>query len=164
MTSHDFYDFGYKWVALNGYVVPFFVMDEGETADGGWYSYGIVQAMLTSARTGETRNIDIVLCWDNENPEGYVKGYKNSAGEGPSQAERNVVQFVKGDKIRVLCDYYTYDGNYDKQYPYGDEIVINEPLSVSYEEVADLPTDVYGHILDIYGNDYYTEMLSLSLG
>ena len=55
-----------------------------------------------------------------------------------------------------------YDGEYDDKWLFGDPIVIDSTLKVSYEEVGDYDVDVYGHILDVYGNDYYTETLSLT--
>ena len=156
-------DFDYKWVAIDEQIVPYFAVEEGETADGGWYTYGIVEAVFTSARTGETRDIDILLYWDDKHDGGYVKGYRTSSdGEGPTQAERNVANFVKGDTIQFVCDYYTYDGEYDDKWLFGDPIVIDSALKVTYEEVGDYDVDVYGHILDVYGNDYYTETLSLT--
>ena len=154
-------DFGYNWVAINGNNVPFYTIDEGIDAYGKWYSYGVVYAEFTSARTGETRDIEILLYWDEDHDGGYVKGYRTASDNenGPSQAERNLTNFVKGDKIRFTCEFYTYDGDYDDSYYLGDEIVVNQPLVVTYEEIEGYDCLVYGHIRDLYGNDYYTEFL-----
>ncbi|MBR5178036.1 MAG: hypothetical protein IKW90_04485 [Lachnospiraceae bacterium] len=155
-------DSDFTWVAINGIPVPFTIVEEGETSDGGSYCYGITDAILTSARTGEEREIEILIYWDDKHEGPYVKGYRNATdGEGPSQAERNVTNFIKGDVIQFICDFYTLDGDYDDTYLYEDPIVVNSPLVVSYEEIGYDEVDVYGHILDIYGNDYYTETVTV---
>ena len=157
-------DSDFQWVAINGLVVPFYAIEEGEMSDGSMYSYGITEAILTSARTGEQRDIDILIYWDEKHDGPYIKGYRNSSDdEGPVQAERNVTNFVKGDVIQFICDFYTLDGDYDAAYEYGDPIVVNAPLVVTYEDLEYDVVDVYGHILDIYGNDYYTETITISL-
>ena len=156
-------DFDYYWVAINEDIVPFYLLEEGDLIDGGYYSYGMVPAIFTSARTGETRDIEIILCWDSEHDGGYVKGYRSaSADEGPSQAERNITSFIKGDEIQITCDFYTYDGDYDGQYLLGEPIVVNGPMLVTYEEIGDYDVAVFGHIQDIYGNDYYSEVVNIA--
>ena len=146
------------WVAIDGNIVPFYIIDEGYDAYGKWYSYGEVDAEFTSARTGETRNIEIILCWDEDHDGGYVKGYRTASdSDAPSQAERSVTQFVKGDKIQFVCEYYTYDGEYDDCYYLHEPIIVNKALKVTYDDLDGYDVLVYGHIKDLYGNDYYTE-------
>ena len=156
-------DFDYNWVAINENIVPYYAVEDDYVDEDNWHTYGIVKAILTSARTGEKRNIDILVYWDAQNPNGYVKGYRNSSNEeGPVQAERNVVSFVKGDKIQYLCDFYSYEGKLDKQWLLGDEQTVDSELKVSYEAIDGLSVDTFGHIRDIYGNDYYTETITVN--
>ena len=154
--------FDNEWVNVNDLPVPYFIEDEYYEEDY-WYSYGCTYAELTSARTGETKDIEIVLCWDSEHEDGYVKGYRddNSDDEGPALSERNLRNFVKGDKIQFLCDFYDYDGNYESSYYYGDPITVNSRLEVSMSDIGECDVDVYLHMTDIYDNEFWTETVSL---
>ncbi|MBR4342641.1 MAG: hypothetical protein IKP88_08045 [Lachnospiraceae bacterium] len=157
-------DFDNLWVAIDGNVVPFYSVDSVTIDEDNWYTYGIVKAQLTSARTGETKDIEIILYWDGAHDgNGYIKGYRPaSSADGPSQAERNVTSFIKGDKIQFTCDFYTYEGEYDDEYLLGGVVVGDSPLEVTYENIGDYDSLIYGHISDIYGNDYYTDFVSLT--
>lgn len=166
LTAYDLDDNGNPvvgfdnfWVAINGNVVPYRIEEEEYFDDDNWFIRGIVEARFTSARTGETRDIDIILQWDGQHDGGYVKGYRNTQPEGPAMVERNVASFIKGDKIQFLCDCYTLDGEYSDCYFWDDPITIEEPLKVSYEAVPKCEVLVYGRITDIYGNRYYSEFV-----
>lgn len=152
------------WVAINGKTVPYYVEDEIVDEDGSWMTYGYTYAELTSARTGETFDIQIMLCWDSEHDGGYVLGYRDGDDDfsTPGLAERSVRNFIKGDKIQILCDYYDYEGNYDDEYYYEEPIVVDSALVVSYEDLGDNPIDVCAHFIDIYGNEYWSESVTLN--
>ncbi len=152
------------WVAIDGITVPYYVEDEIVDDDGSWFTYGYTYAELTGARTGETIDIQIMLCWDSEHDGGYVLGYRDGDDDfsTPGLAERSVRNFIKGDKIQFLCDYYDYEGNYDDEYFYGDPIVVESELEVSYEDLGEDPIDVCAHFLDIYGNEYWSESVTLN--
>lgn len=156
-------DFDYNWVALNGQIVPYYAEEEGERNDGSWYTYGFVPAVLTSVEDGEESMIDIMLYWDDDHTDGYVAGYRPRTNDkGPGAYPRNLSQFMKGDKIDFTCDYYTYDGEYDDEYYFGDTLVVDGDITVSYEEVDEFTTWVYFKIKDIYQNTYYTETMEFS--
>lgn len=151
--------FDYTWVAINGVTVPFFAQKEGETSDGTWYTYGYVPAFVKVKESGETIDADIVLYWDDNHDGGYVLGYRPSADGELAQSERNVAEFAKGDVIQFICDYYTYDGDFENSYLYGDPITVNGALKVSYENLGEVNTEVSIHLKDIYNNEYWTETI-----
>ena len=154
-------DYDNTWVTINGQYVNYISEGAVEYEDGTWAKCGYVPALYTSARTGEAKLIELMLYWDQDYPAGIVRGYRTATdtSEGPSQAERSINSFVKGDKILFYFDFYTYDGDLIDQYPIADEIVYDGNLTVAYEDIGESDQLIYAHLQDIYGNDYYSEFL-----
>jgi hypothetical protein len=154
-------DFDGKWVSINGEIAPFTTLAEG-TTDDGWYTYGTTKAEFVSAMTGEKKDIDIYIRWDDLHNGGYVMGYRDAAkGDDPAPEGRGMVAFLKGDKFSILGKYYTYEGEYDTELVIGGDITVDAPLKVTYIDLSDYTFNIYAHIRDIYGNDLYTETLKL---
>lgn len=151
--------FDNAWVAINGTVVPYYVKAEVENDDGTWYSYGNVYALYTSVRTGETIPVEIVLQWDSEHDGGYVKGFHDTPEDEntPTVAERNLRNFVKGDIIQIVCDHYDDDGVFESEHTWGTPITVENTLEVTYEIIEETVVDVFGHMKDVYGNEYWTD-------
>ncbi|MBR6400524.1 MAG: clostripain [Firmicutes bacterium] len=148
-------EFDNTWVALNGHTVPFYT--EYYVSDGNKYTnYGYVPATLN----GE-EEIEIMIYWDSENPDGYVTGYRLAQAENTLTAPRKgLKQFNDGDVIDFSCDYYTYDGEHNGVYSFGDPITYSGDLEVSYEDIGENSTLIYYNLTDIYNNIYTTETVS----
>lgn len=150
-------DFDYTWVALDGQIVPFNAEEEGTRADGSWYSYGYVKATLNGSR-----DIELMVCWDEQHPTGYVAGYRD-ARSGVGLPARNLFALQPGDELAFSCDYYTYDGAYDGEYGFGETLTVGvQQPAVSYEEVAEYVTQVYCYLVDVYQRGYFTESIEFS--
>ena len=136
-----------SWVALNGHIVSFFA--EHSDKENVWQGY--VPALIN----GE--NAKIILVWngDNASVAGYEKDYDSNV------ASRGLIPLKDGDQIEFLGDFYTYDSVYDDQYII-DSIVVDGPLTVSYEDVGSGDCLVYYSLHDIYQNVYWTESLVYS--
>jgi len=145
-------DFDYTWVAIDGQTVPFYAEYEEYNSEEDWYTYGYVPAVLN----GED-DIEIVLYWDNENPEGFISGFRYQT-EDFDTAAKGLLDFYEGDIIDFYCDYYTYDGEYDGEYYYGDTITVGSSMpAVSYEDIGEFNTELCFMLTDIYNNSYWTE-------
>ena len=154
-------DFDGRWVSINGEIAPFTTVAEGVTDDG-WYSYGTTKAEFVSAKTGEKKDIEIYIRWDDLHNGGYVMGYRDIAtGDDPEPQGRGMVAFLEGDKFCLLGKYYTYEGKYDTEIAIGEDITVNAPLKVTYIDLSEYTFNIYAHVRDIYGNDLYTETLKL---
>lgn len=145
-------DFDYKWVAIEGTIVPFYAEKEVDVSEKDWYTYGYVPAVLNNED-----EIQIILCWDAEHEKGYVAGYRES-GEEITVAAKGLKQLKKDDKIDFICDYYTYEGEYESSYYFGQPIIVKDaPLTVSYENIGDEKVEVCFRLTDIYQNNFWTE-------
>ena len=69
----------------------------------------------------------------------------------------NVPALKDGDKIQFVCDYYTYDGNYQDSYKLGDEIVVDGELTVSDVTLPEGEKKCTYRLTDIYDREYWTE-------
>ncbi len=153
--------FNYTWVALDEQIVPFYAIKEEERPDGSWYTYGYVPAQITRIEDGSKLDVNVILYWDEQHQDGYVKGYRLSSEEGELDvAERNIMELEKGDKLDFVCDYYTYDGDFEAEYYFGDTLTVEETPVVSYERLEKKPMDVCFYLKDIYRNEYWTETLT----
>ena len=152
-------DFDGNWVSLNGQVVPFYSTGTEQISSSEWSRSGYVQAELN----GQT-DIQIMLYWDNDTPNGKVLGYCKAAEDDASGAGvqgKRYLQFKNGDTIDFYCDCYTYSGSYDGEYYIGDQITYNGSLKLSTYSLSD-ESLVIGYVLtDIYGANYYTEWVEL---
>ena len=148
-------DFDNTWVALNGQTVPFYT--EYYLEDGDKYvNYGYVPATLN----GE-EEIEIMIYWDSEHPEGYVTGYRRAQEENTLAApQKGLKQFNDGDVMDFSCDFYDYNSEFVGVYSFGEAITYNGELKVSYEDIGENDTLFYYNLTDIYNNTYTTETVS----
>lgn len=148
-------EFDNTWVALNGQTVPFYT--EYYVEDGNKYStYGYVPATLN-----DEEEIEIMVYWDSEHPDGYVTGYRLAQAQNTlATPQKGLKQFNDGDVIDFSCDFYTYDGEHNGVYSFGEPITYNGELEVSYEDIGENNTLIYYNLKDIYNNTYSTETVS----
>ena len=148
-------DFDNTWVALDGQLVCFYTMEETVSDDGSWFTYGAVPILMNYEEA------EIIVRWDTETPQGYVAGWRYVAQGNASQ--KGLFAFENGMRFDFLCDFYTYDGEYESQYLWG-EMTVDGPIEVSYEDVGDADALVYYELFDVYRNSYWTESVVYTMG
>ena len=150
-------DFDYTWVAMDGQIVPFYAEEEGYKKDGTWYTYGYVPAELNGAE-----KIELMVYWDEEHDGGYVAGYRMATDELQLPG-RQLSSLRPNDKLAFFCSYYGYDGAYDGSYQLGGSVTVGKKMPrITYEEIDEYPTLICYQLIDIYGNEYWTETIELS--
>ena len=146
------------WIALDGQIVPYYATGTGTMKNGQSYSEGEIYAELTDGISGEVKDIVINVFWNNDTGDVSILGYRDRVEEG-SQAARKLFRFKDGDKLQPVCDYYTYDGQYDAEYYFGDQIIVDGEVSVSYEDIGDNCVEIGLHLRDIFDQDYWSELI-----
>ncbi len=150
-------DFDYTWVTLDGHTVPFYAEHEVVNSDDDWNTYGMVPAFLN-----DEDYIEIIVQWDDKNPQGYVAGYRKYSEVG-TPLGKGLFELESGDVIDWVVDYYTYDWDYEDYYIFGDQYTVpSGDISVSYDYIGDSDALIYFKLTDIYNNIYETEAVIYS--
>ena len=140
--------FDNTWITINDQVVPYYTYESTEK-----YSKGKVKILYNDIEA------NLVIVWNENNPNGKILGVELEKQYGNTTINSKGLKKLKnGDKIEFVCDYYSYDGEYEDSYILGDEIIVGDSeLQVEYEDIGESTVYVYYKIVDIYNNVYYTE-------
>ncbi len=141
------------WLAVEGQPVAYY--HTATVDDGTNYAItGRVPVMHNGSRA------ELILTFDTERPQGYVAGVQTVYLNGETDTvAKSQSELQPGDTLEFLCDYYSYDGDYQDSYLLGD------PLIVTEEEltVSDVPLDgvtlASYRFTDIFGKHHWTPTL-----
>ena len=138
------------WLAINGQPVAYYYLDTMD--DGTNYSItGYVPALLNGER------VELMLVFDNENPYGYISGARPVYTEGETNTVAKGLSDIQvGDTLDFICDYYTYDGEYQDSYFLGEQMVVTEDMEISNVDVGEGNVLVTYRFTDIYNQQYWT--------
>jgi hypothetical protein len=148
-------DYSGDWIAIDGQPVSFYIMSE-ETEGDAYCFTGIVPVLLN----GEPK--DLIVVFDNLHPNGLVTGAQSLYTGGASDMAAKVdVELAPGDVIDFLCDYYTYDGDYEDSYRFGRQVTVPEGGAAALEiynvSTEDTKMLTMHRLTDIYGNELWTK-------
>ncbi len=137
------------WVALDKHIVAFYIDSVEEKGDA-YTVIGRVPALLNGKR------VDIVVIFTQDKPYGEVAGARINYGDTTDTMAKGLIEIQSGDVIDFLCDYYTYDEEYENSYYLGDQMIADGDLTVSYHPVGSNECMVTYRLTDIYNNTYWT--------
>ena len=147
-------DEGSTWLALNGHIVPYYHLDTTEDGDS-WTITGRVPAFLNDQR------VNLIIVFDNNNPQGYVAGASTDYEDEEIEViAKNLTEIEDGDILDFICDYYTYDGEYQDSYRMIDPITVKGGLTVSDVTLPDGKVRLTYRLTDIYNQPYWTEAIN----
>lgn len=142
-------DFDRTWLALDNHVVAYYVESIEEGAER-WAINGRIPAYLNG------QLVDIIVRFNNDYPYGVVAGARIDYEGLTSTAAKGLIEINKGDTIDFLCDYYTYDEEYDDSYYLGEEMIVSGDLEVSNVYIGEARCMVTYRLTDIYNNTFWT--------
>ena len=144
------------WLAINDQPVAYYHTDTIEEGDD-YTVTGYVPVMLNDVRSR------LILVFNNDNPYGYVAGVETVYSADVTQTiAKNLTGLEDGDVIDFLCDYYTYDGEYQDTYYLGDQMIVDGDLSISNVYIdADAASPMYC-FTDIYQQTYWTPAMNFT--
>ncbi len=141
------------WLAIEGQPVAYY--HTSTVDDGTSYTItGRVPVLHNGSRA------ELILVFDNEQPHGYVAGIQSVYLDGETDTiAKSQPELEPGDTLDFLCDYYTYDGDYQDSYMIGETLTVTgEALTVS-----DVPlegrTQASYCFTDLYDQRYWTPVL-----
>lgn len=139
-------DYDGLWFAIGDQIVPLYI---STTED-------IVEGYIPCELNGEY--VNLVVRWDEEGTgiiEGAVRFYENG------MSMKGLIPVEDGDEIQLLCDYYTYDGEYDDAYALDEPFVYDSSMGIEYIPSGEGEFLIYYCITDIYNNTYYVEPITI---
>ena len=147
------------WISINGQPVAYYHLDTVENGDD-YTITGRVPAIINGTR------VNLILVFDNENPKGYIAGYQVDYREGETDAvakiETDLLNDTDGSKVKVtfICDYYSYDMEYQDSYVIGYAELDGVTDVISNTDVGEGKVKIAYLFTDIYNQKYWTPTLS----
>ena len=140
------------WLTIDGHAAAYYLESDIQNEDGTWTTVGRIPAKLN----GELVNLTVVF--DAENPSGTITGATPFyEGETDAQAKGGI-PLEQGDELQLLCDYYTYDNEFDATYTLGETFTVgaSAPKIANMKLTGFDSCSVTWRLTDIYGNHYWT--------
>lgn len=104
------------------------------------------------------RYANLIIRIDNESID--VVGASFDYKDNNSTIAKNIIGLVSGDRIEFVCDYYSYDGEFNDTYKLGNPLIINDKLYLNDVNINDNKYLATYQITDIYQQDYYTSLMN----
>ena len=146
-------DYSGTWLAIDRQPVPYYHLYS--TYDGDAYTIlGRVPCYVNGERA------DLLLAFDNENPYGYIAGYRRDYKDGETETVAKAAEALEiGDEIDFVCDYYSYDGTYQDSYLYGEQYIYNGQPEIGDVYIDATRVNATYRLTDIYCNNHWTPTL-----
>ena len=142
------------WLSIEDQPVAYYHTDTIDDGDN-YTITGYVPAYLNDTL------VKLELIFDNDHPYGYIAGARiDYTGTGNETEARGLIELEAGDRIDFVCDYYTYNGEYEDSYYLGDTLVVSDPdnIKISNTYVGGDYIALY-RLVDIYNQEYWTEQV-----
>ncbi|MBR1555670.1 MAG: peptidase C11, partial [Oscillospiraceae bacterium] len=138
------------WLSIDGQPVAYYHTDTVENGEE-YTITGYVPAMLNQER------VNLILVFDNEHPSGYIAGASTDyINQETDTIPKNMTELQDGDTLDFLCDYYSYDGDYQDSYYLGDTLTVSGAPVISNTEVGDGTVRIMYRFTDMYNEEYWT--------
>ena len=150
------------WLALDGQIVPYYLMNAVSGSDGAYAITGGIPALFTED-DGTQTPVRIVVQFTDEDPYGSVLGVVTtqvfSEEEGVTFGKLIPIddESVAGHSVNFICDYYYADGTFENNYLFGEETTLSADMEIS-NVALDHPENCRAtyRITDLYNNYYWT--------
>ena len=150
------------WLALDGQIVPYYLMNAVSGSDGAYAITGGIPALFTED-DGTQTPVRIVVQFTDEDAYGSVLGVVTtqvfSEEEGVTFGKLIPIddESVAGHTVNFICDYYYADGTFENNYLFGEETTLSADMEIS-NVALDHPENCRAtyRITDLYNNYYWT--------
>ena len=141
-------EFDGTWLAIDDQPVAYYYMDT--VYDGDEYTItGRVPVLLNDRRA------ELLLVFDATHPYGYIAGARDVYVDGETDTLPKSFELEAGDEIVFLCDYYSYDGQYQGSYTLGEPLTYSGDHQISNVYLTSPALASY-LFTDIYAQEHWT--------
>ncbi len=143
------------WLAINGQPVAYYHVDTVENGDA-YTITGRVPALLNGSR------VNLWIVFDNAHPYGYIAGATMVYDEKTSDVvAKSMTELQLGDKLDFLCDYYSYNGDYQDSYYLGEQMTVSSTMEISNVDVGAGNVRLMYRFTDIYNQPHWSQYIQL---
>ncbi len=147
-------EFDGTWLAIDNQPVPYYF--ESQTGEGNDLCItGYVPVLINGERA------ELIISFDSSDPDGYIAGSRRVYVDGETETVAKAeAELNTGDKIQFVCDYYSYDGEYQDSYLLDASFTYtgNHTISNVYLPNPENAKATYVFI-DIYNQEHWTEVI-----
>lgn len=138
------------WIAVNEQPAAYY--HESTVESGRSYSItGRIPVLYNGERA------ELVVVFTDEEPYGSVAGVRRVYNDGETEtAAKTMDTVVPGDVIDFVCDYYSYTGEYLDSYMLGEQLVVEDKLTISDVYIDADAANLTYRFTDIYNREYWT--------
>ena len=141
------------WLAINGQVVAYYHMNTVTNGDD-YRIDGYVPCMLNGERA------KLLLVFDQDHKYGFISGAETDYHNNETETvAKSFTELTPGDKLEFVCDYYSYDGQYQDSYYLGDEMTVTDKMEISNVNVGDGAISIMYLFTDIYNNETWSDKI-----
>ena len=113
-----------NWLSINGNVVAYYHTDTIKSGNDVIIT-GYVPAFLNGER------VNLIIQFTNDD-NGVITGASTDYINGETDAvAKNLTEIKNGDTLEFICDYYTYDMEYQDSYLIGDKVTVTDNMTIS---------------------------------
>ncbi|HRR77114.1 MAG TPA: clostripain-related cysteine peptidase [Ruminococcus sp.] len=142
-----------NWLSINGQPVAYYHTDTTDY-DGDDVITGYVPAFLNGER------VKVIIVFDKDNKDGYIAGAEPAYVNGETDTvAKSMTELNVGDTLEFICDYYTYDKEYQDTYYLGEPMKVTENMQISNTDIGDGEIHIMYLVTDIYNQQYWTEAI-----
>ena len=139
------------WIAVNGQTVAYYHTDTTESPEGTVIT-GYIPAMVNGVRAR------LLVVFDPAHPKGYISGYETDYHEGETETVAKADgELQMGDTIDFLCDYYSYDGEFEDSFLLGEQMTMGEDIIISNLFLPEGQIRVTYVFTDLYRQQHWSE-------
>lgn len=142
------------WLAIDGNPIAYYYLSDEYLSDDDYTVTGYSPAMLNGEQ------VMLIIEFSDEHPDGVVLGAQK-VYETETET-KGLIEIVPGDQIDFICDYYTYNGEFDNNYYLGESYTADDELTVSNYEIRGEKGVFTYRLVDIYGSERLTPALDFA--
>lgn len=144
-------EYDQSWMAVDGQPVAYYhVSTEGDEND--YTIRGYIPAFVNGERA------NLLVEFTDEHEDGIIYGVQRVYDEGETDTQAKLYELEDGDVIDFVCDFYSYDGEFENNYYLGNQMTVSGTPVISNVTIGDKANAAY-RITDIYNQNLWTPLM-----
>jgi hypothetical protein len=171
-------DYDGTWLAMNGQIVSTYIISQDYVGDDYTILYRVPAFLTHEVKAADstlreesesdpgklddsadgilTERVNIIIAFTSDAPDGIVLGAQTDYQNLTPTVTKGLIDIRKGDKIDFLCDYYSYNGEYQDSYMLGKQMTFSGEWEINNLPIGGEGFQMMYRITDQYGAQHWT--------